>query len=33
MSLYAINLDTVSLFADLSLTFLAVLNYIIHRFE
>jgi len=33
MPLYAINLDVVSLFADLSFTFLAVLNYVISRFE
>jgi len=33
MSLYVINLDVVSLFADLSFTFLAVLNDVISRFE
>ena len=33
MSLYAINLDAVSLFADSSFTFLAVLNDVISRFE
>jgi len=33
MSLYAINLDVVSLFADSSFTFLAVLNDVISRFE
>jgi len=31
--LYAINLDVVSLFADSSFTFLAVLNDVIFRFE
>jgi len=33
MPLYAINLDVVSLFADSSFTFLAVLNDVISRFE
>jgi len=33
MSLYAINLDDMSLFADSSFTFLAVLNDVISRFE
>jgi len=33
MSLYAINLDIVSLFADSSFTFLAVLNDVISRFK
>ncbi|RHN82459.1 hypothetical protein MtrunA17_Chr1g0210131 [Medicago truncatula] len=33
MPLYAINLDVVSLFADSSVTFLAVLNDVISRFE
>jgi len=33
MPLYAINLDAVSLFADSSFTFLAVLNDVISRFE
>jgi len=33
MSLYVINLDVVSLFADSSFTFLAVLNDVISRFE
>jgi len=33
MLLYAINLDNVSLFADSSFTFLAVLNDVISRFE
>ena len=33
MPLYAINLDTVSLFADSSFTFLAVLNDVISPFE
>jgi len=33
MPLYAINLDAVSLFADLSFMFLAVLNDVICRFE
>jgi len=33
MSLYAINLDAVSLFTDSSFTFLAVLNDVISRFE
>jgi len=33
MLLYAINLDAVSLFADSSFTFLAVLNDVISRFE
>jgi len=33
MALYAINSDVVSLFADSSFTFLAVLNDVIHRFE
>jgi len=33
MPLYAINLDVVSLFADPSFTFLAVLNDVISRFE
>jgi len=33
MPLYAINLDAVSLFADSSFTFLAVLNDVIPRFE
>jgi len=33
MSLYAINLDVVSLFADSSFTFLAVLNDVISRFK
>jgi len=33
MSLYAINLDAVSLFANSSFTFLAVLNDVISRFE
>ncbi|KEH40610.1 hypothetical protein MTR_1g032280 [Medicago truncatula] len=31
--IYAINLDVVSLFADSSFTFLAVLNDVISRFE
>jgi len=33
MSLYAINLDVVSLFADSFFTFLEVLNDVIFRFE
>jgi len=33
MPLYAINLDVVSLFADSSFTFLAVLNDVISQFE
>jgi hypothetical protein len=33
MPLYAINLDAVSLFADSSFTFLAVLNDVISQFE
>jgi len=33
MSLYAINLDVVSSFADSSFTFLAVFNDIISQFE
>jgi len=33
MSLYAINLDDVSLFVDSSFTFLTVLNDIISQFE
>jgi hypothetical protein len=33
MSLYAINLDAVSLFADSSFMFLAVLNDVLCRFE
>ena len=33
MPLYAINLNVVSLFADSSFTFLAVLNDVIFRFE
>jgi len=33
MSLYVINLNVVSLFADSSFTFLAMLNDVIHRFE
>jgi len=33
MSLYAINLDVVGLFADSSFTFLAVLNDAISQFE
>jgi len=33
MSLYAINLDAMSLFADSFFTFLAVLNDVISRFE
>jgi len=33
MSLYAINLDVVSLFADSSFTFLAVLNDVISQFK
>jgi len=33
MSLYAINLDAVSLFADSSFTFLTVLNDVIYQFE
>jgi len=33
MSLYANNLDTVSLIADSSFTFLAVLNNVLYRFE
>jgi len=33
MSLYAINLDVVSLFADSSFTFLAVLNDVLYRFD
>jgi len=33
MSLYAINLDVLSLFADSSFTFLAVLNDVISRFK
>jgi len=33
MSLYAINLDDVSLFADSSFMFLTVLNDVISRFE
>ncbi|KEH32708.1 transmembrane protein, putative [Medicago truncatula] len=33
MPLHAINLDAVSLFADSSFTFLAVLNDVISRFE
>jgi len=33
MPLYAINLDVVSLFADLSFTFLVVLNDVLYRFE
>jgi len=33
MSLYAINLDVVSLFADSSFTFLTVLIDVIHRFQ
>jgi len=33
MSLYAINLDVVSLFTDSSITFLTVLNDVILRFE
>jgi len=33
MPLYAINLNVVSLFADSSFTFLAVLNDVISQFE
>jgi len=33
MPLYTINLDAVSLFADSSFTFLAVLNDVIYQFE
>jgi len=33
MSLYAINLEAVSLFAGSSFTFLAVLNDVLYRFE
>jgi len=33
MSMYAINFDVVSLFADSSFTFLAVLNDVISQFE
>jgi len=33
MSLYAINLDVVSLFADSSFMFLAVLNDVIYQFN
>jgi len=33
MPLYVINLDVASLFADLSVTFLAVLNDVISQFE
>jgi len=33
MSLYAMNLDVVSLFADSSFTFLAMLKDVISRFE
>jgi len=33
MSLYVINLDVVSLFADLSFTFLRMLNDVLYRFK